>query len=53
MSINEMEAVAITPDSTDRFYGDGGVINFLREKGVISGFKLDAGRVKNLRFEKK
>lgn len=52
VSINEMEAMEITPDSIDRFYGDGGVLHFLREKGTISGFKLDAGRVKNLRFEK-
>jgi len=53
LSINQLESENITPDSIDRFYGDGGVIKFLRDKSTISGFKLDAGRVKNLHFRKK
>ena len=53
LSINEEGAMEITPDSIDQFFGDWGVLKFLREKGSISGFKLDAGRVKDLKFEKK
>ena len=37
----------------DKFTIDNGLINFNRENKVIVGFELDAGRVSNLKFEKK
>ena len=37
----------------DVFASDMGLIRFTRSNGNIMGFKLDAGRVTNLKFEKK
>ena len=37
----------------DKFTIDNGLIHFKRENKVIVGFELDAGRVTNLKFEKK
>lgn len=37
----------------DIFTSDGITIRFIRKNGVISGLKVDAGRVKNLKFVKK
>ena len=36
----------------DEFMGAGTEIQFVRGQGKVIGFKLDAGRVKNLHFEK-
>jgi CubicO group peptidase (beta-lactamase class C family) len=44
----------LQPTLKDRFTVRGYRINFIRdEKKKLSGFTLDAGRVKNLRFDKK
>jgi CubicO group peptidase (beta-lactamase class C family) len=37
----------------DNFTSDGNLVHFNRTNGVVSGFELDAGRVTNLKFEKK
>jgi len=37
----------------DTFTSDGELVRFNRTNGVITGFELDAGRVTNLKFEKK
>jgi len=37
----------------DIFNSDGSLVRFNRSNGVINGFELDAGRVTNLKFEKK
>lgn len=36
----------------DKFVTQLGLVRFQRTAGVVSGFELDAGRVKNLKFEK-
>jgi len=38
---------------TDTFTSDDNLVRFNRSNGVINGFELDAGRVTNLKFEKK
>ena len=43
----------LTKFDTDIFTIDNGLIHFKRENKVIVGFELDAGRVTNLKFEKK
>lgn len=40
-------------NDTDHFLMDFGLVRFQRENGVVSGFELDSGRVKNVVFEKK
>jgi CubicO group peptidase (beta-lactamase class C family) len=42
-----------TIDGIDQFAMEWGLVRFQRTDGLISGFELDAGRVKNLKFEKK
>ncbi|MCR9287445.1 MAG: beta-lactamase family protein [Bacteroidetes bacterium] len=37
----------------DAFYFSDDLLRFTRSNGVITGFELDAGRVNNLKFEKK
>lgn len=37
----------------DNFTSDGNMVHFNRTDGVVTGFELDAGRVTNLKFEKK
>ena len=37
----------------DTFVSDGNLVRFHRSNGAIKGFELDAGRVTNLKFEKK
>ena len=39
--------------SIDAFTSDGNLLRFNRSNGLISGFELDAGRVTNLKFQKK
>jgi CubicO group peptidase (beta-lactamase class C family) len=42
--------IALTPTTTDTFTAEGITYRFTREKGRVSGFLVDAGRTKNLRF---
>ncbi len=51
LSVNQLEPEKLTPNDTDQFYGAGS-LTFVREKNVVVGFILDAGRVKNLKFKK-
>jgi len=44
------EPVALTPTATDTFTAEGISYRFVREKGRVAGFLVDAGRTKNLRF---
>jgi len=43
--------IALTPTSTDTFTAEGITYRFVREKGRIAGFLVDAGRTRNLRFD--
>jgi CubicO group peptidase (beta-lactamase class C family) len=45
-------AVELTPLSPDAFRTRGIQFNFTREKGKPNGFTVDAGRTKNLRFDR-
>jgi CubicO group peptidase (beta-lactamase class C family) len=42
--------IALTPTAADTFMAEGITYRFTREKGRPSGFLVDAGRTKNLRF---
>jgi CubicO group peptidase (beta-lactamase class C family) len=42
--------IALTPTSTDTFAAEGITYRFIREKGRVAGFLVDAGRTKNLLF---
>lgn len=43
----------LTPRGDDAFrLGGGATVRFLRDGGHVSGFVLDAGRVRNLRFQR-
>lgn len=50
---NNQLVMDLTISDLDEFTMELGLIRFQREGGVISGFELDSGRVKNLKFEKK
>jgi CubicO group peptidase (beta-lactamase class C family) len=50
---NNQSLMDLTISDLDEFTMELGLIRFQREGGVISGFELDSGRVKNLKFEKK
>ena len=43
--------VALTPTTTDTFTAEGITYRFVRDKGRITGFLVDAGRTRNLRFD--
>jgi len=43
--------IALTPTNTDMFTAEGITYRFVREKGKLIGFLVDAGRTKNLRFD--
>ena len=43
--------VALTPTTADTFAAEGITYRFVREKGRISGFLVDAGRTRNLKFD--
>jgi len=51
--IENKETMECTIDNLDQFVLELGLARFQRKNGVISGFELDSGRVKNLKFEKK
>lgn len=50
---NNLSLMDLTVTDFDQFAGEIGLVRFQRKDGVISGFELDSGRVKNLKFEKK
>jgi len=53
MRIGVNEPSNLNPMGPDRFQSSGRFYRFMRnDKGQISGFRLDAGRVKNLKFLK-
>jgi CubicO group peptidase (beta-lactamase class C family) len=51
--IENKETTECTFDDLDHFLLAQGLARFKRVSGVVSGFELDSGRVKNLKFEKK
>ena len=53
VKIANYDAQELTIYNIDTFTSDGGLVRFNRRNGVITGFELDAGRVTNLKFEKK
>ena len=53
VKIADYKAQDLIKFGIDKFTIDNGLIHFNRENKVIVGFELDAGRVSNLKFEKK
>jgi CubicO group peptidase (beta-lactamase class C family) len=51
--IEHKETAECTLDDLDQFALAQGLARFQRTNGLVSGFELDSGRVKNLKFEKK
>ncbi len=51
-SIEAKETMNCTIVNKDQFSLDIGLVRFKRKDGIVSGFELDSGRVKNLKFEK-
>jgi CubicO group peptidase (beta-lactamase class C family) len=49
---NNQSVMDCTVSDLDEFIMELGLIRFQRVEGIISGFELDSGRVKNLKFEK-
>ena len=47
------DSLELTINETDIFISDGNLVRFKRLNGVVTGFELDAGRVTNLKFERK
>jgi CubicO group peptidase (beta-lactamase class C family) len=45
------EPIALTPTTSDTFTAEGITYRFDRDKGRITGFVVDAGRTRNLRFD--
>jgi CubicO group peptidase (beta-lactamase class C family) len=45
------EAIALVPSATDTFTAEGITYRFVRDKGRVAGFLVDAGRTRNLRFD--
>lgn len=50
---NKTKKMECTINEIDEFSTQLGLLRFQRTSEVISGFELDSGRVKNLKFEKK
>jgi len=53
VQIANYDSQELTRYDIDTFTSDGDLVRFNRSNGVIKGFELDAGRVTNLKFEKK
>jgi CubicO group peptidase (beta-lactamase class C family) len=53
VKIASYEAQELNIYEIDAFTSDEGLVRFTKSNGVIRGFELDAGRVTNLKFEKK
>jgi hypothetical protein len=51
--IADKQSFPSTLSGIDQFNLPVGLVRFQRTNGVISGFEMDSGRVKNLKFEKK
>ncbi len=51
LSVNNLAPEILIPENTDQFLGTNS-LTFIRENGIVVGFTLDAGRVKNLKFQK-
>jgi len=45
-------ALELAPTSSDTFGSRGLQFRFTRDKGKLNGFTVDAGRTKNLRFDR-
>jgi CubicO group peptidase (beta-lactamase class C family) len=43
--------IALTPTTNDTFTAEGISYRFVRDKGRVTGFLVDAGRTRNLRFD--
>jgi hypothetical protein len=43
--------IALTPTNTDTFVAEGISYRFIRDRNHVTGFLVDAGRTKNLRFD--
>ena len=52
VKIPNKDPVALNVYGKDQFETGGSLLHFSRTGGAVDGFKLDAGRVKNLKFEK-
>lgn len=50
---NKTLTMVCTLSDIDQYATDMGLLRFQRTNGRISGFELDSGRVKNLKFDKK
>jgi hypothetical protein len=53
VKIANYDAQELTIYDIDTYISDGNLVRFNRNNGVIKGFELNAGRVTNLKFEKK
>lgn len=53
MKIASYDAREMNISEIDTFASAGNLVRFYRSNGIIKGFELDAGRVTNLKFEKK
>ena len=49
---DQKSSVKLTISNLDEFSSQFGLVRFQRKGGIISGFELDSGRVKNLKFTK-
>ena len=49
---NTQSSIECTISDLDQFSAELGLVRFQRKDGQISGFELDSGRVKNLKFKK-
>jgi len=49
---NTQSIIECTISDLDQFSTELGLVRFQRKDGLISGFELDSGRVKNLKFKK-
>ena len=53
LKIANYDAQELDPYDIDTFNTENGLVHFRRSDGIIKGFELDAGRVTNLKFDKK
>lgn len=53
LTIENKQSYTCSLSDTDQFNVPLGMIRFQRTDGLVSGFELDSGRVKNLKFVKK
>ena len=53
VKLENNDPLELSISGTDTFICEFGLLRFKRNDKLISGFEMDAGRVKNLKFEKK